>query len=162
MSYFQFNFSLSFYFVLQSNTQDQILLQWTSGKSATMNILVVHAMIILLTYGSPSGTRSQWLKLWNQSNLNVGTRDLTSKYSWIFLVFFFLIFSVVLFPGESLFNDLLDAWFPETGGPPSAYLIDTSEEALLLPDWLKLRMIRSTISRLIDAGSTKVENNWNF
>jgi len=52
----------------------------------------------------------------------------------------------------SKFNDLLDAWFPENGNPPSAFLIDTSEEALLLPDWLKLRMIRSSVMRLVDAG----------
>ena len=42
-------------FPFQSNTQDQILLHWQNGKSATMNILVVHAMIILLTYGRPDG-----------------------------------------------------------------------------------------------------------
>ena len=42
--------------VEQSNTQDQILLQWSdSGPSATMNILVVHAMVILLTYEKPTG-----------------------------------------------------------------------------------------------------------
>jgi len=40
---------------LQSESQDQIRLQWLSGKSAIMNILVVHAMIILLTYGQPRG-----------------------------------------------------------------------------------------------------------
>ena len=39
--------------LLQSNTQDQILLQWKEGDSGTMHILVVHAMIILLTYGPP-------------------------------------------------------------------------------------------------------------
>lgn len=41
--------------LLQSNTQDQILLQWEGGDSATMHVLVVHAMIILLTYGPPNG-----------------------------------------------------------------------------------------------------------
>ena len=41
--------------LFQSNTQDQILLQWESGKSATINVLVVHAMIILLTYSEPRG-----------------------------------------------------------------------------------------------------------
>ena len=40
---------------VQSESQDQIRLQWSSGKSAIMNILVVHAMIILLTYGQPRG-----------------------------------------------------------------------------------------------------------
>ena len=42
-------------FVSQSNTQDQILLQWETGESATINVLLVHAMIILLTYGKPQG-----------------------------------------------------------------------------------------------------------
>ena len=40
---------------MKSESQDQIRLQWSSGKSAIMNILVVHAMIILLTYGEPRG-----------------------------------------------------------------------------------------------------------
>lgn len=34
-------------------------------------------------------------------------------------------------------------------------MVDTSEEALLLPDWLKLRMIRSEVPRLVDAGTTR-------
>ena len=43
----------------QSNTQDMILLQWSSsGSSATINILVVHAMIILLTYRKPTSKHS--------------------------------------------------------------------------------------------------------
>lgn len=42
-------------FFFQSNTQDQIILQWESGDSAIMHVLVVHAMIILLTYGPPKG-----------------------------------------------------------------------------------------------------------
>ena len=93
---------------LQSNQVDQVLLQWTNGKSATMNILAVHAMIILLTYAKPKGA---------------------SKY-----------------------KELLQNWFPKEGSPPTPYLVDTSEEALLLPDWLKLRMIRSSNLRLVDAG----------
>ncbi|GAB1607705.1 integrator complex subunit 1 [Argonauta hians] len=91
-----------------SNSQDQIILQWENGDSATMLVLVVHAMIILLTYGPPKG-------------------------------------------GEEDYEELLETWFPEEGSPPNAFLLDTSEEALLLPDWLKLRMIRSSIDRLITA-----------
>ena len=34
---------------------------------------------------------------------------------------------------------------------PRAYLVDTSEEALLIPDWLKLKMIRSSVSVLVDS-----------
>ncbi|XP_033752257.1 integrator complex subunit 1-like [Pecten maximus] len=99
-----------------SNIQDQIILQWKGGDSATMHVLVVHAMIILLTYGPPKG-------------------------------------------GETEYQDLLDTWFPEEGQPPSAFLLDTSEEALLLPDWLKLRMIRSHVTRLVDTALQDIEAN---
>ncbi|ELT96897.1 hypothetical protein CAPTEDRAFT_224526 [Capitella teleta] len=90
-----------------SSAQDQILLQWESGETATLNILVVQAIIILLTYGKPKR--------------------------------------------ESAFLPLLEAWFPENGNMPSGFLVNTSEEALLLPDWLKLRMIRCHTGRLVDA-----------
>lgn len=59
-----------------------------------------------------------------------------------------------MFTGESDFYALLDIWFPDKKPLPTAFLVDTSEEALLLPDWLKLRMIRSEVSRLVDAGTT--------
>ncbi|XP_026678814.1 integrator complex subunit 1 [Diaphorina citri] len=38
-----------------------------------------------------------------------------------------------------------------------AFLVDTSEEALLIPDWLKLRMIRSKVPRLVDAALEDLE-----
>ena len=59
-----------------------------------------------------------------------------------------------IFTGESDFYALLDIWFPDKKPLPTAFLVDTSEEALLLPDWLKLRMIRSEVARLVDAGTT--------
>uniref|UniRef100_A0A3B3ZVG2 Uncharacterized protein n=1 Tax=Periophthalmus magnuspinnatus TaxID=409849 RepID=A0A3B3ZVG2_9GOBI len=89
-----------------SESQDQVFLRWTTGETATMHILVVHAMVILLTLGPPK---------------------------------------------DSDFFALLDIWFPDKKPLPTAFLVDTSEEALLLPDWLKLRMIRSEVSRLVDA-----------
>lgn len=52
---------------------------------------------------------------------------------------------------DELFKQLLEIWFPENYDPPKAFLVDTSEEALLIPDWLKLRIIRSNIPRLVDA-----------
>lgn len=58
--------------------------------------------------------------------------------------------------GDSQYKELLDTWFPEGGSPPSAFLLDTSEEALLLPDWLKLRMIRSHVLQLVDVGRFSV------
>uniref|UniRef100_A0AAV2KDQ3 Integrator complex subunit 1 n=1 Tax=Knipowitschia caucasica TaxID=637954 RepID=A0AAV2KDQ3_KNICA len=96
-----------------SESQDQVFLRWTTGETATMHILVVHAMVILLTLG-PS-------------------------------------------KGESDFYPLLDIWFPDKKPLPTAFLVDTSEEALLLPDWLKLRMIRSEVSRLVDAALQDLE-----
>ncbi|XP_041062638.1 integrator complex subunit 1 [Carcharodon carcharias] len=96
-----------------SESQDQVFLRWTTGETATMHILVVHAMVILLTLGPPQG--------------------------------------------ESDFYYLLDVWFPERKPLPTAFLVDTSEEALLLPDWLKLRMIRSEVSRLVDAALQDLE-----
>lgn len=96
-----------------SESQDQVFLRWTTGETATMHILVVHAMVILLTLG-PS-------------------------------------------KGESDFYTLLDIWFPDKKPLPTAFLVDTSEEALLLPDWLKLRMIRSEVSRLVDAALQDLE-----
>ncbi|XP_016896225.1 integrator complex subunit 1 isoform X3 [Cynoglossus semilaevis] len=96
-----------------SESQDQVFLRWTTGETATMHILVVHAMVILLTLGPPKG--------------------------------------------ESDFFHLLDIWFPDKKPLPTAFLVDTSEEALLLPDWLKLRMIRSEVSRLVDAALQDLE-----
>lgn len=96
-----------------SESQDQVFLRWTTGETATMHILVVHAMVILLTLGPPKG--------------------------------------------DSDFYTLLDIWFPDKKPLPTAFLVDTSEEALLLPDWLKLRMIRSEVSRLVDAALQDLE-----
>lgn len=56
-----------------------------------------------------------------------------------------------------LFEFLLETWFPINSEPPKAYLIDTTEEALLIPDWLKLRMIRSTVPRLVDAALVNLD-----
>uniref|UniRef100_A0A3Q3RB44 Uncharacterized protein n=1 Tax=Monopterus albus TaxID=43700 RepID=A0A3Q3RB44_MONAL len=39
-----------------SESQDQVFLRWTTGETATMHILVVHAMVILLTLGPPKGS----------------------------------------------------------------------------------------------------------
>ena len=38
-----------------SESQDQILVTWSTGEECTMHILVVHAMIILLNYGPGQG-----------------------------------------------------------------------------------------------------------
>ena len=97
--------------VAWSESQDLINVVWGSGECATLHILVVHAQIILLTYGGAA-------------------RD----------------------GGDSeLFAKLLLMWFPPGQELPRAYLVDTSEEALLIPDWLKLKMIRSSVQVLVDS-----------
>ncbi|CAG5115061.1 unnamed protein product, partial [Candidula unifasciata] len=101
-----------------SNTQDQILLQWESGQSATVHVLVVHAMIVLLTYGKPKGPNAA---------------------------------------DEHMYTELFNMWIQDNNRMPSGFLLDTSEEALLLPDWLKLRMLRSSDDRLINAALVEVE-----
>eukprot|EP00057_Strongylocentrotus_purpuratus_P016152 XP_011670626.1 PREDICTED: integrator complex subunit 1-like [Strongylocentrotus purpuratus] len=58
---------------------------------------------------------------------------------------------------KSEFTYLLGTWCPGNAPPPSAYLVDTSEEALLLPDWLKLRMIRSSVDQLVIAALQDLE-----
>lgn len=46
---------------------------------------------------------------------------------------------------------ILDYWFPPGSPPPQAFTIDTAEPVQILPDWLKLKMIRSPVDRLVDA-----------
>ncbi|XP_058814949.1 integrator complex subunit 1 [Topomyia yanbarensis] len=48
-------------------------------------------------------------------------------------------------------TQILDYWFPEGAPPPQAFNIETSEPVQILPDWLKLKMIRSNVDRLVDA-----------
>lgn len=96
-----------------SESQDQVIVSWSNGEQCTLQILIVHASIILLTYGP--------------------------------------------IDDFAHFDELIDTWFPVDGNCPKAYLVDTSEEALLVPDWLKLRMIRSDVPRLVDAAIDKLE-----
>lgn len=45
---------------------------------------------------------------------------------------------------------ILDYWFPPNSPPPQAFTMDTQETVQILPDWLKLKMIRSNVERLVD------------
>lgn len=45
----------------------------------------------------------------------------------------------------------LDYWFPPNTPLPRAFSIETSEPVVIFPDWLKLKMIRSSVDRLVDA-----------
>ncbi|KAF5278356.1 hypothetical protein FQA39_LY05845 [Lamprigera yunnana] len=96
-----------------SESQDQVVVTWANGEQCTLQILIVHASIILLTYGP--------------------------------------------LPDCEDFDTLMETWFPRNEEHPKAYLVDTSEEALLVPDWLKLRMIRSNVPKLVDAAVEKLE-----
>lgn len=58
---------------------------------------------------------------------------------------------------ESCFRHLLAVWFPAGQDLPQAFLVETSEEALLYPDWLKLRMIRSSVQALVDGALKDLE-----
>lgn len=49
----------------QSESQDQVFLRWTTGETATMHILVVHAMVILLTLGPPKGNPAYFYNVCN-------------------------------------------------------------------------------------------------
>ena len=49
------------------------------------------------------------------------------------------------------YTAVLDAWCPERGHV-KVYLLDTGEEASLLQEWIKLRMLRSDTPRIVDAG----------
>lgn len=46
---------------------------------------------------------------------------------------------------------ILDYWFPQGRPVPQAYLPETNEAVQLLPDWLKLKMIRSPVETLVEA-----------
>ncbi|XP_043246405.1 integrator complex subunit 1-like isoform X1 [Amphibalanus amphitrite] len=52
-----------------------------------------------------------------------------------------------------LFDQLLELWFPAAGPAPRAL----DSEAALFQDWLKLRMIRSSTARLVDAALAGLE-----
>ncbi|XP_003746940.2 integrator complex subunit 1 [Galendromus occidentalis] len=95
---------------------EYIQIEWSSGEQAHMHCLVVHSMIITLTYGVPRQNPQR-------------------------------------------FDRLLNAWFPSNGDTVHAYLSPSREEALLLPDWLKLRMIRSPIEQLVDAALKDLQSD---
>ncbi|XP_029692684.1 integrator complex subunit 1 isoform X1 [Takifugu rubripes] len=97
---------------------------------------------------------------WSESQDQVFLRWTTGEMATMhILVVHAMVILLTLGPpkGESDFYLLLDIWFPDKKPLPTAFLVDTSEEALLLPDWLKLRMIRSEVSQLVDAALQDLE-----
>lgn len=99
-----------------SELQEQVMIEWDNGDQCIVQLLVIHAIIILLTYGPVSES-------------------------------------------QNLYITLLDQWFPVDQEPPKAYSIDTSAQLLYIPDWLKLRMIRSNVPRLVDAALVGLEQS---
>lgn len=94
------------------DAQDHVMVQWpATNEEAFLNISVVQAMMILLTFC-----------------------DDCKRHP---------------------FDKLLQIWFSEP--PPQAFLMDTSEEALLIPDYLKLRLLRANNSVLVEAGLKDLE-----
>ncbi len=53
----------------------------------------------------------------------------------------------------------IQTWFGSSpsGEAPSAYLLETKEEAILIPDWLKLKMIRSDCPVLVDTALRELD-----
>lgn len=89
-----------------------MLVTWDTGEQCHMQTLVIHAAIVLLTYGPLD---------------------------------------------YAPFETLLDLWFPIDDEQPQAYNPETNERTSYLPDWMKLRMIRSNVPRLVDAAIEKLE-----
>ena len=88
-----------------SESQDLINVVWHTGESAKLHILVVHAQIILLTFGQlPPHHRLDYL--------DIITGDMRQRCPQ--------------------FTNLLQMWFPPGGELPRAYLMDTGDEALLI------------------------------
>lgn len=101
------------YTIHQNYSNDYLIVAWEIGEQCAMQPLVIHATIVLLTYGPLENCES--------------------------------------------FNLMLNSWFPENMEHPRAYSPETSETTSYLPDWMKLRMIRSNVSRLVDAAIEKLE-----
>ncbi|XP_060529675.1 integrator complex subunit 1 [Cylas formicarius] len=101
------------YGVQQNYNNEYVIVSWGTGEQCAMQPLVIHAAIVLLTYGPLDDFEP--------------------------------------------FDALLDTWFPSNAEHPRAYSPDTSETTSYLPDWVKLRMIRSNVPKLVDAAIEKLE-----
>ena len=64
----------------------------------------------------------------------------------------FIQYHFIVVDNPETYQALLDSWCPDNGHI-RVYLTDTGEEALLLPEWLRLRMIRAASHRVVDAGT---------
>lgn len=55
------------------------------------------------------------------------------------------------------YDFLLKTWFPDTGHY-EVRLADTGEEAVILHDWLRMKMVRSGVPKLVNSGSCCYSN----
>lgn len=94
-----------------------------------MNILIVHAIVILLSsYAAIAAENDN-----SKKRKPAGVTDMR-------------------------YNELLEMWFPKDRAySPKGLLLNTVEEAVLFPDWIKLRMIRSNNTRLLAAASDELD-----
>ncbi|XP_075983075.1 integrator complex subunit 1 [Anticarsia gemmatalis] len=88
---------------------ERVMLQWPSGRSTTMHLILAHAYLKLLCCGPSIYDTNQEMYLYLQS-------------VWVG-------------------NDA-----------PQAFNVDSEEETALLPDWLRLHMVRSARPALLEAG----------
>ncbi|KAF7268865.1 hypothetical protein GWI33_018061 [Rhynchophorus ferrugineus] len=101
------------YSIHQSYNNEYVIVSWGTGEQCAMQPLVIHAAIVLLTYGPLDNFEP--------------------------------------------FKILLNTWFPTKMEQPRAYSPDTSETTSYLPDWMKLRMIRSNVLTLVEAAIDNLE-----
>lgn len=109
---------------------------WSVDRlEGTMNILIIHAIVILLSsycaYTQEHGKTSvQTTTKKPKSNKDIKIRC----------------------------SELLEIWFPQNKeNSPKGFLLNTSEEAVLFPDWVKLKMIRSNNPRLLEVATHDLE-----
>ncbi|CAB4042362.1 Hypothetical predicted protein [Paramuricea clavata] len=100
------------------DVQESLYVRWSkntthAGKATTMGIYIIHATMVLLTFGPPH-------------------------------------------EGSKFFDQLLDTWCPGEGNV-KAFLPNTGEEVVLIPDWLRLKMICSNVQRLEDIAFSNIE-----
>ena len=89
---------------------DQVEVQWSSGDWARLHIAVVHAVIILLTYGAPSAGKKESsapppppLPSGSSPVVHMDEEGEEEK--------------------DAAFHELLEIWFPVDGKLPKAYLV---------------------------------------
>ena len=124
----------------------QVEVQWSTGDWARLHITVVHAAIILLTYGSPAEDGFEDVKA--EDDASAAAVDGAMEVDHLHQQHA---------EDDSAFNELLEIWFPVDRKMPKAFLIGTRDEALLIYDWIKLRMLRSEVDRLVEVALVDLE-----